>query len=84
MKTEMTPADFALIATLLDAAADTYSAHVFNDLGLPNTDANWALVQAVEVELEPRPRPPRDQPIVTYDWLTMRYFATKAKRCANE
>lgn len=82
---ELTPAELAAAALLLDQAAELYSNHGCNDLELPNTDANWALANAVAEEnrMDLLRRPPLDRPILTQDWMVMQYLSKRFKEAAK-
>ncbi len=78
----MTKKELELVGQMLDVAADQFSNHGCNDFKMPNTDENWAFIEAMQAGLPPEDcdkRPAQGDPIYTMDWAVMRYLADKAR-----
>ncbi len=69
----------AIVAELLELAADQFSHHGCNDFKIANTDENWKLWLKALNDDDPPQRPRPDQPIYAMDWLLMRYLSKKLK-----
>lgn len=76
---------WAILAKLLDMAADEFSNHSCNDFTLPNTPDNRALVLNASDDEDMASYINYDaEEICTYDWLLMRYFADKARELSEK
>ncbi len=76
----LSPTESALAARLLRMASDEFGRHGCSGFDLPNTDENWALVEAVEKRnktpaMDMPTRPPKGTPIISDGWRLMAYLA---------